>query len=225
MYFFVNLQISWPVWRKVTLVTFKWFSPVCFLRWVLRVPLSENVFPHGWHSISFLSGLHSILILFLSLWRKWRDWGSIFLRNVKSKKKQSLHYSKSLKVKVSCQIQRVTKCWYALIITIIIIIFITTHYYIKQQFLVLGRGFSQWYDSLYFFLIQSFSPILPWYWRCFRYEISILVVPKTHFILFGSFLWLEIQPHDDKNSILNDVQWLWLFWNPPNIKTHGYYTC
>ena len=139
MYFFVNLQISWPVWRKVTLVTFKWFSPVCFLRWVLRVPLSENVFPHGWHSISFLSGLHSILILFLSLWRKWRDWGSIFLRNVKSKKKQSLHYSKSLKVKVSCQIQRVTKCWYALIITIIIIIFITTHYYIKQQFLVLGN--------------------------------------------------------------------------------------
>ena len=125
MYFFVNLQISWPVWRKVTLVTFKWFSPVCFLRWVLRVPLSENVFPHGWHSISFLSGLHSILILFLSLWRKWRDWGSIFLRNVKSKKKQSFHYSKALKVKVSCQIQRVTKCWYALIITIIIIIFIT----------------------------------------------------------------------------------------------------
>ena len=156
MYFFVNLQISWPVWRKVTLVTFKWFSPVCFLRWVLRVPLSENVFPHGWHSISFLSGLHSILILFLSLWRKWRDWGSIFLRNVKSKKKQSFHYSKALKVKVSCQIQRVTKCWYALIITIIIIIFITTHYYIKQQFLVLGRGF---FSMIWFFIFFSY-PIL-----------------------------------------------------------------
>ena len=26
--------------------------------------MSENVFPHGWHVISFLSGLHSILILF-----------------------------------------------------------------------------------------------------------------------------------------------------------------
>ena len=153
--------------------------------------------------------------VFISL-AKMKGLGKYFLRNVKSKKKQ---------VKVSCQIQRVTKCWYALIITIIIIIFITTHYYIKQQFLVLGRGFSQWYDSLYFFLIQSFSPILPWYWRCFKYEIFILLAPKTHFILFGSFLWLEIQPHDDKNSILNDVQWLWLFWNPPNIKTHGYYTC
>ena len=99
------------------------------------------------------------------------------------------------------------------------------HYYIKQQILVLGRGFSQWYDSMYFFLIQSFLPILSWDWGCFKYELVFLPAATTHFILFCSFLWLEIQPHDHKNSILNDVQWLWLFWNPPNIKTHGYFIC
>ena len=99
------------------------------------------------------------------------------------------------------------------------------HYYIKQQILVLGRGFSQWYDSMYFFLIQSFLPILSWDWGCFKYELVFLPAATTHFILFVTFLWLEIQPHDHKNSILNDVQWLWLFWNPPNIKTHGYFIC
>ena len=35
------------------------------------------------------------------------------------------------------------------------------HYYIKQQFLVLGRVFSQWYDSRFVFLSNPFNPYCP----------------------------------------------------------------